>query len=99
MLQFEGWKKLVVILITVLGIVYAAPNLMPDDDDTGGSFLPGQKINLGLDLQGARIFFFVSIWMSWRRNGLKALPRQFVRNFELKKSGSVALTCLAMKCG
>ena len=52
MLQFEAWKKLVVILITVLGIVYAAPNLMPGNDDTGGGFLPGQKINLGLDLQG-----------------------------------------------
>ena len=52
MLQFEAWKKLVVILITVLGIVYAAPNLMPGNDDSGGGFLLGQKINLGLDLQG-----------------------------------------------
>ena len=52
MLQFEGWKKLVVILITVVGIVYAAPNLFPGDREEGGNFLPGQKINLGLDLQG-----------------------------------------------
>ena len=52
MLQFESWKKLVVILITVLGIVYAAPNVMPGDDDIAGGVLPGQKINLGLDLQG-----------------------------------------------
>ena len=52
MLQFEGWKKILVILVTVLGIVYAAPNLLPGNDDAGGGFLPGQKINLGLDLQG-----------------------------------------------
>ena len=52
MLQFEGWKKLLVILVTLFGVVYAAPNLMPGDDLDGGSFLPGQKINLGLDLQG-----------------------------------------------
>ena len=52
MLKFEGWKKLVVIFITILGVVYAAPNLLPGDDEFGGGFLPGQKINLGLDLQG-----------------------------------------------
>ncbi|MEK9856340.1 MAG: protein translocase subunit SecDF, partial [Rhodobiaceae bacterium] len=52
MLKFEGWKKLVVILITILGVAYAAPNLLSGEDDAGGGFLPGQKINLGLDLQG-----------------------------------------------
>ena len=51
MLQFEAWKKTLVILVAALGIIYAAPNLIPGDRD-GGSILPGQKINLGLDLQG-----------------------------------------------
>lgn len=52
MLQFESWKKILVLLVTVLGIVYATPNAMPGDGSESGNFLPGQKINLGLDLQG-----------------------------------------------
>lgn len=51
MLQFEAWKKTLVILAAALGIIYAAPNLIPGDRE-GGGILPGQKINLGLDLQG-----------------------------------------------
>ncbi|MGB0804868.1 MAG: protein translocase subunit SecD, partial [Candidatus Puniceispirillaceae bacterium] len=51
MLQFEAWKKTLVILVAALGIIYAAPNLLPVERD-GGGILPGQKINLGLDLQG-----------------------------------------------
>ena len=51
MLKFESWKKLLVLLVTALGIAYAAPNLLPGEGGSGG-ILPGQKINLGLDLQG-----------------------------------------------
>ncbi|MEC7651143.1 MAG: protein translocase subunit SecD [Pseudomonadota bacterium] len=51
MLKFESWKKLLVLLVTALGIAYAAPNLLPGEGGSGG-VLPGQKINLGLDLQG-----------------------------------------------
>ena len=51
MLKFESWKKLLVLLVAALGIAYAAPNLLPGEGGSGG-FLPGQKINLGLDLQG-----------------------------------------------
>ena len=50
MLQFEGWKKALVALICLAGIVYAAPNIVGGRE--GGGFLPGQSINLGLDLQG-----------------------------------------------
>ena len=51
MLKFESWKKLLVLLVTALGIAYATPNLLPGEGGSGG-VLPGQKINLGLDLQG-----------------------------------------------
>ena len=51
MLKFESWKKLLVLLVTAIGIAYAAPNLLPGEGGSGG-VLPGQKINLGLDLQG-----------------------------------------------
>lgn len=50
MLQFEGWKKALVVLVCLAGLTYAAPNLIGGRDS--GGFLPGQSINLGLDLQG-----------------------------------------------
>ena len=50
MLQFEGWKKALVALVCLAGLTYAAPNLIGGRNS--GGFLPGQSINLGLDLQG-----------------------------------------------
>jgi preprotein translocase subunit SecD len=50
MLQFQLWKKLFVITIAFLGMVYALPNVIGSGD--GAAFLPGKKISLGLDLQG-----------------------------------------------
>jgi len=53
MLQFETWKKAIVLLLVATGMLYAAPNLFSRGDDSGGTaFMPGQAINLGLDLQG-----------------------------------------------
>lgn len=53
MLQFPTWKILLVVLVCLLGVVYAAPNLFERDafgDVPTG--VPGRQINLGLDLQG-----------------------------------------------
>ena len=52
MLQFQLWKKLLVLLVAVLGVIFALPNLIGGDDGAGSNFLPGKQINLGLDLQG-----------------------------------------------
>ena len=53
MLQFETWKKAVVLLLIITGIIYALPNLFSQNGEKAGTaFLPGQSINLGLDLQG-----------------------------------------------
>ena len=50
MLQFHLWKKLLVVAIAAMGIIYALPNIISSDN--GAANLPGKKINLGLDLQG-----------------------------------------------
>ncbi|MCC9622799.1 protein translocase subunit SecD [Thalassospira sp. MA62] len=53
MLYFTKWKATLVLLVCALGLLYAAPNFLPDDtfpSDTG--YLPGKQINLGLDLRG-----------------------------------------------
>ena len=57
MLQFEGWKKILVLFVILLGCAYAVPNLFNGsrvDKSSAGVmlFLPGEAINLGLDLQG-----------------------------------------------
>jgi preprotein translocase subunit SecD len=49
MLQFQLWKKLVVTVVLLGGVLYALPNLVSGQ---AASILPGEKINLGLDLRG-----------------------------------------------
>ena len=90
MLQFEAWKKLLVIMITVLGIVYAAPNLLSGDDDSGGGFLPGQKINLGLDLQGGSHLLLrvdMDVVAQERLEGIAEAIRQEFRVKKIRFSG------------
>ena len=50
MLQFDAWKKAVVAVTILFGVLYATPNILGSGG--GASFLPGSPINLGLDLQG-----------------------------------------------
>ena len=51
MLQFPKWKIILVLLVSLAGIVLAAPNMLPQSVDKN---LPAwlQPVNLGLDLQG-----------------------------------------------
>ncbi len=47
------WKKLLVVVLCVLGLYYAAPNMLSEETRKSlGSFLPSKTVNLGLDLQG-----------------------------------------------
>ena len=57
MLHFERWKVIFVLLLTVLGVLYAAPNVASVQarawlTDHVSSWLPSSTVNLGLDLQG-----------------------------------------------
>ena len=53
MLEFPLWKKLLVAIVSVWGILYALPNLIPNLlPQDGPQWLPGKTANLGLDLQG-----------------------------------------------
>ena len=53
MLQFSPWKTTIVLLVCLLGLIYAAPNLMTADYSRDvPNFAPGKKVSLGLDLQG-----------------------------------------------
>ena len=54
MLRFEPWKIVLVCVISLLGILYAAPNFIGGDDATevSSGWLPSKQVHLGLDLQG-----------------------------------------------
>jgi len=53
MLQIARWRIILVAVVTVMGLVFAFPNFIPERvRESLPSFLPHQAINLGLDLQG-----------------------------------------------
>jgi len=53
MLHFSRWKIGFVVLVVLLGIVYALPNMFPKRMLSGlPEFLPDKQVHLGLDLQG-----------------------------------------------
>lgn len=67
MVNIPGWKKVIVILICLLGILYAIPNFAGESGQKWmsrhlPSWAPSKTINLGLDLQGgAHLLFSVDI--------------------------------------
>jgi len=53
MLSFERWKVVLCVLAILFGAVFTLPNLLPDNVLAAmPGFLPHQRLNLGLDLQG-----------------------------------------------
>ena len=53
MLTFERWKITLVLIVALLGGVYAVPNFLARTTaESLPSWLPHKQINLGLDLQG-----------------------------------------------
>ncbi len=53
MIDFPPWKKFLVVLVCVLGLAYAAPNVVPSSytEELPG-WLPNKGVSLGLDLRG-----------------------------------------------
>ena len=83
MLQFQLWKKLLVLMIGVMGLIYALPNLISSDNFT--EFLPGKKINLGLDLQGGSHLLLRVDIEAVRKERLENLAETVRRDFRVKK--------------
>src|SRR5579872_4879885 len=53
MLQLSRWKIILVLGSVIFGLLYSLPNLLTNDQLAQlPSFLPHQRLNLGLDLQG-----------------------------------------------
>jgi preprotein translocase subunit SecD len=53
MLALSRWKVILVVLAVLFGVVFTLPNALPQSTlDSLPSWMPKQKLNLGLDLQG-----------------------------------------------
>ncbi len=53
MMTVSRWKIIAVVLATIFGLLFTMPNLFPASTVAGfPSWLPKQRLNLGLDLQG-----------------------------------------------
>lgn len=55
MVQIPVWKRVLIIGVVILAILFSAPNFLPSQSETGmqlPSWLPHKSVNLGLDLQG-----------------------------------------------
>jgi preprotein translocase subunit SecD len=58
-LHVARWRVLAVIIVTLLGLLYALPNALPAGVRAAmPSWLPSKTINLGLDLQGGSYLMF-----------------------------------------
>ncbi|MBN8648476.1 MAG: protein translocase subunit SecD [Caulobacterales bacterium] len=59
MLSVSRWRYIAVIIVTLLGIIWAFPNVLsPQMREKIPKFLPHNAINLGLDLQGGSHLLF-----------------------------------------
>ncbi len=56
MIQLRPWKIVLVAVALLFGILFTLPNLVPAGSLPG--FLPGQRLNLGLDLQGGSYLLY-----------------------------------------
>lgn len=53
MIAPSRWRTIVVLLSVIFGLVFSLPNVLPQKTlDSLPGFVPKQKLNLGLDLQG-----------------------------------------------
>src|SRR3546814_20933377 len=68
MVNLPRWQIIMIVLIVLLGVVYAAPNLLLTRQQAmqmadEGSILPHQQISLGLDLRGG-VYLLLGVALS-----------------------------------
>jgi len=87
MLRLPLWQTIAILGVIVFGIILAAPNFGSREDGT--SYVPGQTVNLGLDLRGGAYLLLkvdtdesVAKYMKGLRDGaLKSLRNAKVKYF------------------
>lgn len=74
MLTLSRWKIVLVTLSVIFGILFTLPNLLPQKTlDALPGWVPKQKLNLGLDLQGGSYLMYEVDTAALRKERLKNL--------------------------
>jgi preprotein translocase subunit SecD len=85
-MQIPLWKRLVVLLICILGFVYAIPSFISEKErESLPSWLPNQAVNLGLDLQGGSHLLLEVDLQSAFKDRLNVLAEDTRRTLRQKK--------------
>jgi protein-export membrane protein SecD len=84
MLQFARWKVITILSTVFFGVLFAAPNLMPQNvRDNLPGFMPTKTVNLGLDLQGGAHLLLevkMEVVFAERLENVKIEARQTLNN-------------------
>ena len=94
MIQIPTWKRIAILIVCLLGLLYSAPNVMPERalmqlQGMLPSWAPVKTVNLGLDLQGGAHLLVeadVSEVISERANGLRSGIRSILREEGIQTS-------------
>jgi protein-export membrane protein SecD len=82
MLTLPRWRVVLVLIVSVLGILFAMPNVLPGNiRDSLPSWLPHQTLNLGLDLQGGSHLLLEVDTRAMQRQQLDNIADQMVSAF------------------
>ena len=91
MLQFSPWKTTIVLLVCLIGLIYAAPNMLTADYSRDvPNFAPGKKVSLGLDLQGGSYLLLkveLDVVIEERLESITAAVRQDLRKEKIGYRG------------
>jgi protein-export membrane protein SecD len=80
MVQIARWRVILVLVVTILGLVFAAPNLIPEQARAAlPGYVPKNAINLGLDLQGGSSLLLEIELPTLRRQRLDAIADGMAR--------------------
>jgi preprotein translocase subunit SecD len=91
MINIPTRNRILIALVCVLGLLYAAPNFFAKDTFSDWpSWLPGQQINLGLDLQGGSHLLLqvdTKTVIAERLSGVEDSVRRLLRSAKIKYKG------------
>ncbi|TFF18720.1 protein translocase subunit SecDF [Jiella endophytica] len=93
MLYFSRWKTILIWLTVLVGIVYAAPNVLPRNvTDSLPEFWPTKSVTLGLDLQGGSYILLEVDRASLVKERLQAVQDETRQLLRKERIGYSAIT-------
>jgi preprotein translocase subunit SecD len=88
MIRLSRWKVILVVVTALLAILFALPNALPQATlDKLPSWMPHQKLNLGLDLQGGSYLLYEVDTVSLKNDKLTNLTEDVRNSLRTAKVG------------